>query len=151
VVPETGAPAAARASGDDPEHERFFYLTDEDFVQRQAASQAFDDFEVTPRPAPVAPTHRRRLRRVVGYAMGTASVLFMVGVGHVLGRGMLTTSAGDTAASTRQAAMPGGAPNSPSRRTPSTTSASAPARGPATPPARDPAPKAQPSGPEKRP
>ncbi|HEU4534295.1 MAG TPA: hypothetical protein VFS00_09265 [Polyangiaceae bacterium] len=116
-------------------------------MQRQAASQAFEDFELDPRPAPVAPTRRRQLRRVVGYAMVTASVLFVVGLGHLLGRGALTAPPGD-AASTQQAALSGGAPKASAPRPPA--SASAPARAPGQ-PSSEPAPKAPPGQPEKRP
>jgi hypothetical protein len=109
--PEPGGPAG----GDEAEHEQYFYLSGRDYEQRQAAATSFDDFafDFEPRPAPVPPMHRRRLRRVVGYVMGAAGLLFVVGVGRYLGRELLSSSTHDAAAATNVAPPPSAPPSAP--------------------------------------
>jgi hypothetical protein len=147
----SGLEAARNAHGshgdDDLEHERVFYLTDEDFVRRQAMVSSVDGAEVgraTPPPPSVAIAHRRRLRRVVAYAMGTALMLCMVGIGHFLGRSLFSAPANAASASRPPPAATAPSPPSP-------LSSPAPASPPqalaTASPARAPAPASPPKAP----
>lgn len=130
AVPDEEAGAGRRGSKPDiSEHERHFYLTDEDYAQQQAAVVAAEEFDLDPPPRTVPHTHQLRLKRIVNYSMVGAMMLCMVGVGHYLGRSILQGSTRNAAASTNQATMPG-VPTTTPLTTPARTSVAMPSAAP---------------------